>query len=84
MTELFVFLLNLYKNDELLNYYFKPIIGLNAKFDIFSLGLNIFELKKKIKIKDILLVNLIKNMLELNSIDRYSIDDCLKHIYLNK
>ena len=84
VTELFVFLLNLYKNDELLNYYFKPIVGLNSKFDIFSLGLNIFELKKKLKIKDILLVNLIKNMLELNSIDRYSIDDCLKHIYLNK
>lgn len=84
ITELFIFLLNIYKNDELLNYYFRPINGMNNKFDIFSLGLILFELKKKNNIKDILLVNLLKNMLEINSINRFSIDDCLSHIYINK
>ena len=39
ISELFIFLLNIYKNDELINYYFKPINGMNSKFDIFSLGL---------------------------------------------
>jgi len=55
---------------------------LNPKFDIFGLGLVIFELKKTLKIKDILLVNLLKNMLELNSINRFSVDECLEHFYI--
>lgn len=84
ISELFIFILNIYKNNELINYYFRPINGLNSKFDIFSLGLIMFELKKKMNIKDILLVNLLKNMLEINSINRFSIDDCLNHIYVNK
>ena len=42
------------------------------------------ELKKKLNIKDILLVNLLKNMLEINSMNRFSIEDCLAHIYINK
>jgi len=83
VSNIFNFILNLYKNDELLKFYFKPMIGLNPKFDIFGLGLVIFELKKKLKIKDILLVNLLKNMLELNSINRFSVDECLEHFYID-
>lgn len=82
ISELFLFLLNVYKNDELLNFYFKPVYGINSKFDIFSLGLILFEIKKKLQYKNILLVNLLKNMLEINSINRYSIDECLNHIYI--
>ena len=82
VSNIFSFILNLYKNDELLKFYFKPMIGLNPKFDIFGLGLVIFELKKTLKIKDILLVNLLKNMLELNSINRFSVDECLEHFYI--
>ena len=82
ITNIYIFLLNLYKNNELLPYHFTPIIGLNPKFDIFSLGLVLFEIKKLLNIKDILLVNLLKNMLELNSINRYSIDDCMEHYYI--
>jgi hypothetical protein len=55
ITNIYIFLLNLYKNNELLPYHFTPIIGLNPKFDIFSLGLVVFEIKKLLNIKDILL-----------------------------
>ena len=79
---IFNFILNLYKNDELIKFYFKPIIGLNPKFDVFGLGLVLFELKKILNIKDILLINLLKNMLELNSINRFSVDECLEHFYI--
>tara|TARA_B110001469_G_scaffold120743_1_gene129532 strand:+ start:139 stop:1260 length:1122 start_codon:yes stop_codon:yes gene_type:complete len=47
VSNIFIFFLNLYKNEELLKFYFKPVIGINPKFDIFSLGLVLFELKKK-------------------------------------
>jgi len=80
---IYLFLLNLNKNDELLHYYFKDITGLNAKFDIFGLGLVIFEIAKKLNIQNILLLNLIKNMLEFNSINRFSIEDCIDHYYIN-
>jgi len=82
ISNIFNFILNLYKNDELIKFYFKPIIGINPKFDVFGLGLVLFELKKILNIKDILLVNLLKNMLELNSINRFSADECLEHFYI--
>lgn len=77
------FLLNLYQNNELIDYYFTNKIGLLSKIDIFSTGLVIFEITKILEINDILVVNLIKNMLELNSINRYNIDDCINHILFN-
>lgn len=77
------FLINLYQNNELIDYYFANKIGLLSKIDIFSTGLVIFEITKILEINDILVVNLIKNMLELNSINRYNIDDCINHILFN-
>ena len=81
INNLFYFLLNLYNKDELLNYYFNNKNGLLSKVDIFSTGLVIFEISSYLDINNILLVNLIKNMIELNSINRYNIDDCIKHIF---
>jgi len=83
VSNIFNFILNLYKNDELLKFYFKPLIGINPKFDVFGLGLVLFELKKKLDFKNILLVNLLKNMLELNSINRFSVEECLEHFYID-
>ena len=76
----FNFLLNLYNKDEILDYYFTNKIGMLSKIDIFSTGLVFFEISKYLEINDILLINLIKNMIEFNSIDRYNIDDCKSHI----
>ena len=50
---------------------------------MFGLGLVLFELKKKLDFKNILLVNLLKNMLELNSINRFSVEECLEHFYID-
>ena len=83
IISIYYFLLNLNNTGELIHYYFKDITGINAKFDIFSLGLVIFEITKKLNIKNILILNLIKNMLEFNSINRFSIDDCIDHYYIN-
>ena len=83
VKNMFIFLLKLYQKDELLEYYFMKYDGINPKLDIFSLGLTIFEMKNELNIKDILLTNLLKKMLELNSINRININECYSHIYLN-
>ena len=79
--DLLIYIINLYKKKKLLEYYFKPVNGINSKLDIYSLGLVFFEMIIDLKTENILLIQLVKHMLELNSIDRYSIKDCLnQHI----
>jgi serine/threonine protein kinase len=80
---IFTFLIKLYQENELLDYYFMKYDGINPKLDIFSLGLTIFEMKEELGVKDILLTNLIKNMLELNSINRININKCCNHLYFS-
>ena len=81
VKNMFLLLLKLYQQNELLEYYFMKYDGINPKLDIFSLGLTIFEMKNELDIKDMLLTNLLKKMLELNSINRNNIDECCDHIY---
>ena len=81
IKNIYMFLLNLYKQNDLLDYYFLKVDGINPKFDIFSLGLTLFEVKNELEIKDILLTNLLKKMLELNSINRININECLDRLY---
>ena len=75
--DLLMYIINLYKKKKLLDTYFEPVNGINAKLDIYSLGLIFFEMVINLKSDNLLLIKLIKNMLELNSINRYSIKDCL-------
>ena len=75
--DLLMYIINLYKKKKLLDTYFEPVNGINAKLDIYSLGLVFFEMIVDLKSDNLLLIKLVKNMLELNSIDRYSIKDCL-------
>lgn len=75
--DLLIYIINLYKKKKLLEYYFESITGINSKLDIYSLGLVFFEIIVDLKSENMLLIKLVKNMLELNSIDRYSIKDCL-------
>ena len=81
VKNMFSFLLKLYQENKLLEFYFMKYNGINPKLDIFSLGLSIFEMKNELNIKNILLTNLLKNMLELNSLNRYNIIECYDHIY---
>ena len=75
--EILIYIINLYKKKKLLHDYFEPVDGINSKLDIYSLGLVFFEIVIELKSENLLLIKLIKNMVELNSIDRYSIKDCL-------
>lgn len=75
--DLLMYIINLHKKKKLLDTYFEPVNGINVKLDIYSLGLVFFEMVIDLKSDNLLLIKLIKNMLELNSIDRYSIKDCL-------
>ena len=76
---LVIYLFDLYNKKKLLEQYFEPINGINPKTDIYSLGLVCFEIYMELKIENVLITELIKNMLELYSMDRYSIKDCLNH-----
>ena len=76
------FILKLYKNSMLLKEYFKKHNGINTKLDIFSLGLVFFDLQYYFKTNDIVFVNLIKNMIEFTYINRFNINQCLNHQYL--
>jgi serine/threonine protein kinase len=76
------YILDLHKNKKLLSEYFKKIDGINTLMDVYSLGLVFFDMYQYFKFDDIFLVNLIKNMLQLNYINRMNVTQCLKHQYV--
>jgi serine/threonine protein kinase len=76
------YILDLHKNKKLLSEYFKKMDGINTLMDVYSLGLVFFDMCHYFKLDDIFFINLIKNMLQLNYINRINVTQCLKHQYI--
>ena len=76
------YILDLHKNKKILSEYFKKMDGINTLMDVYSLGLVFFDMYQYFKLDDIFLVNLIKNMLQLNYINRMNVTQSLKHQYV--
>lgn len=73
---------DLIKRNKLLIEYFKPMEGIMFKQDIYALGITFYVLYKMTKSTNEHLLNLISNMIEINPIKRYSVNDCFKHPYI--
>jgi serine/threonine protein kinase len=69
-----------YHNDELFNIFYKSETGILYKFDIYSLGISIFIISKFLEINDSKIKTLIRNMININPIHRFSAKECLEFL----
>ena len=73
---------DLIKRDKIIIEYFKPMDGIIFKQDIYALGITLYLMYKMTNSNNPHLLDLISNMIEIDPIKRYNINDCFKHPYI--
>ncbi len=72
------------RNQTLTTVFYEPINGFLYKEDIYALGMTIYQIYDRFKIKhNPLFLNLVSNMIAPEPKNRYNIIQCLKHPFTN-
>ena len=80
IENLYVQIANMIHKDTIISDFYKPSTGIMYKYDIYSLGISFFLMMKYLDIQSPKMKELIRHMIDLNPVRRFSASECLDFV----